>query len=254
MPLPPSGRPEPIERLLSKWRVASRTEAQRLVRAGRVRAGGHVVGDPRRIVDPRRERIEVDGAVVGPAEGGTVWLALNKPRGVVTTTQDPEGRKTVMDYVGPHAAPGLAPVGRLDRASAGLLLLTNEHALADRLLDPRTHVEKRYRVKVKGVLGPDELRRLNEESLLEDGLVLGPMRVELESHGPQSTWILVTLDEGKNRQIRRRIEDLGREVEVLVRVAIGPLELGTLAPGAVRPLTDLEVFALRSASRPPRNL
>ncbi len=248
MPPPPTGRAEPIERLLSKWRVASRTEAQRLVRAGRVRAGGHVVRDPRQVVDPMRERIEIDGAVVGPAAGGTVWLALNKPRGVVTTTQDPEGRQTVMDLVKAHAAPGLAPVGRLDRASAGLLLLTNDHAMADRLLDPRTHVAKRYRVKVKGGLGPDELRRLNEESLVEDGLTLGPMRVEVESQGPHSTWILVTLDEGKNRQIRRRIEDLEREVEVLVRVAIGPLELGDLAPGAVRSLTPTEVAALRAAS------
>jgi 23S rRNA pseudouridine2605 synthase len=244
------GRPEPIERLLSKWRVASRTQAQRLVRAGRVRAGGIVLRDPREIVDPRRQPIEVDGSPVAPSESGRVWLALNKPRGVVSTTKDPEGRPTVMDLVGEHAAPGLAPVGRLDQASAGLLLLSNDSALADRILDPATHVPKRYRVKVRGHLSPEDLRRLTGATLTDDGLELGPLAVEVESEGPKSSWLVVTLDEGKNRQIRRRMKDVGHEVEILVRTAIGPLELGTLAPGAIRPLTDEEIDALRSAARP----
>ena len=243
-------RPEPIERLLSKWRVASRTEAQRLVRAGRVKVGGMVLHDPRAVVDARRTPIEVDGVRVGPPAGGDVWLAMNKPRGVVTTTKDPEGRRTVMDLVGPLAAPGLAPVGRLDLESAGLLLLSNDSALADRLLDPKTHVPKRYRVKVKGHFAADELQRLRTETLVEDGLTLGPMGVELESEGPRSTWLVVTLDEGKNRQIRRRMKDAGHAVEILVRTAIGPLELGDLAPGAARALTAAEVLALRSAATP----
>ena len=250
MTSPASGRPEPIERLLSKWRVASRTEAQRLVRGGRVRAQGRVLTDPREVVDPRRGPIEVDGLPVGPSEAPVVWLALNKPRGVVATTKDPEGRPTVMALVGPAAAPGLAPVGRLDQASAGLLLLSNDATLADRLLDPRTHVEKRYRVKVRGHVAPESLRVLREETLVEDGLTLGPMRVEVESEGPKSSWLRITLEEGKNRQIRRRLEDLGHAVEVLVRTAIGPLELGDLAPGAVRPLTPAEVDALREAAKP----
>ncbi len=242
------GRPEPIERLLSKWKVASRTEAQRLVLAGRVRAGGIVVSNPRDVVDPRRGAIEVDGRLVGPSESGSVWLALNKPRGVVSTTSDPEGRQTVMDLVGEHAAPGLAPVGRLDQASAGLLLLSNDSVLADRILDPATHVPKRYRVKVKGHLSGEKMRRLCDDSIFDGGIELGPMRVDVESKGPKSEWLIVTLDEGKNRQIRRRMKDIGHEVEILVRVAIGPLELGTLAPGAIRPLTSDEVAALRSAA------
>ena len=143
-------------------------------------------------------------------------------------------------------------MGRLDQASAGLLLLTNDHALADRLLDPRTHVAKRYRVKVKGRLSPEDLRRLREDALVEEGLVLGPMDVQVESEGPRSTWIVVTLDEGKNRQIRRRVEDLGRAVEVLVRVAIGPLPLGDLAPGSFRALTPAEIESLRAAAARPR--
>src|SRR5262245_42556918 len=173
---------------------------------------------------------------------------MNKPRGVVATTRDPEGRRTVMDLLGADRPAGLAPVGRLDKASAGLLLLTNDAALADRILDPRTHVAKRYRVKVRGRLGEDGLRRLHGETLVEDGLVLGPMEVTVESEGPKSTWLIVGLEEGKNRQIRRRMADLGHEVEVLVRTAIGPLALGDLAPGAVRPLTPAEVASLRAAT------
>lgn len=220
------------------------------MRAGRVKAGGVVLRDPRAIVDSRRFAIEVDGIRVGPSAGGSVWLAMNKPRGVVTTTKDPEGRRTVMDLAGAFAAPGLAPVGRLDLASAGLLLLSNDAALADRVLDPKTHVTKRYRVKVKGHFAPEELTRLRTETLVEDGLALGPMGVEVESEGPRSTWLVVTLDEGKNRQIRRRMKDAGHAVEILVRTAIGPLELGDLQPGAARALSVSEVEALRRAATP----
>lgn len=243
---------EPIERVLSKWKVASRTQAQVLVRAGRVRAAGIVLRDPRAVVDPARGPIEVDGRVVGPSAAGSVWIALNKPRGVVSTTKDPQGRKTVMDLVDASAAPGLAPVGRLDQASAGLILLSNDSALADRILDPATHVRKRYRVKVRGHLSDESWRRLTETTITDDGLELGPLALELESKGPKSCWLVVTLDEGKNRQIRRRLKDVGHEVEVLVRTAIGPLELGDLAPGASRVLTSDEVAALRAAARPVR--
>ena len=204
--------------------------------------------DPRALVDPARDVVEVDGRRVRPEAGGTVWLALNKPRGVVSTTSDPQGRRTVMDLLEGPLPAGLAPVGRLDKASAGLLLLTNDHALADRLLDPATHVAKRYRVKVKPRLSEAAVRRLREETLVDDGLVLSPMRVEVESEGPRSTWIVVTLDEGKNRQIRRRVEDLEHEVETLVRIAVGPIALADLAPGAVRALDPSEVESLRAAT------
>jgi 23S rRNA pseudouridine2605 synthase len=241
----------PLERLLSKWHVASRTAAAALVQAGRVTVGGRAVTDPRRRVVPGRDRVALDGvALAAPsAERAFAYLALNKPRGTVTTTSDPEGRATVMDLVGADAAPGLAPVGRLDKASAGLVLLTNDHALADRLLDPRTHVTKAYRVKVRGHLSEDALASLRRDTLEEDGLVLGPMQVDVESVGPRSTWLLVTLREGKNRQIRRRLDALGHEVEVLVRTRFGPLALDDLAPGAVRTLTREEIVALQRAVR-----
>jgi 23S rRNA pseudouridine2605 synthase len=240
----------PLERLLSKWRVASRTEAQRLVRAGAVRVGGRVAKDPRQWVEVGREEVEVEGRRVGaPGAGGPqVWLMLNKPRGVVSTTKDPEGRPTVLDLVKEHAAPGLAPVGRLDQASAGLLLLTTDATLADRLLDPRSHVAKTYRVKVRGRVGVEALASLRQDTLEEQGLVLGPMEVSVEREGPKSTWLSVRLCEGKNRQIRRRLEALGHEVEVLVRTAFGPFVLGELKAGAARVLSDAEVASLRAAA------
>jgi 23S rRNA pseudouridine2605 synthase len=247
----PSG-PErvPLERLLSKWRVASRTQAQALVRAGRVRVDGRVERDPRCWVDAVGARVEVDGACVGDRAAGRerTWLLLNKPRGVVVTTRDPEGRPTVMDLVREHRVPGLAPVGRLDLASAGLLLLTDDATLADRLLDPRSHVAKTYRVKVRGRVAAGALQALARDTLVEDGLALGPMDVRVERSGPKSTWLAITLREGKNRQIRRRLEALGHEVDVLVRTRFGPLELGELAPGAVRALTRDEVRALYRAA------
>ena len=242
-----AGGTEPLERLLSKRKLASRAEAQRLIRAGRVRVGSQVVTDPRRFV-PRDARVSVDGQSAEPARAAAeVHVLLNKPRGVVSTTRDPEGRPTVMDLVRAFAAPGLAPVGRLDQASAGLLLISTDHALAARLLDPAAHVPKTYRVKVKGHVSPEALQVLRCDSLEEEGLVLGPMQVEVESVGPRSTWLTVTLREGKNRQIRRRLTALGHAVEVLVRTHFGPLELGDLAPGAARPLSPAEVAALGRA-------
>jgi 23S rRNA pseudouridine2605 synthase len=243
---------EPLERLLSKWRVASRSQARDLVLAGRVQVNGRVTRDPRRVLDPRRDAVALDGVAVGPRPAPTTWLALNKPRGVVVTTRDPEGRRTVMDLLGPSPPPGLAPVGRLDQASAGLLLLTDDHALAARLLDPRSKVSKRYRVKVRGRLTDEHLARLSKDSLVEDGLVLGPMEVEVESRGPRSSWLLVSLREGRNRQIRRRLEALGLAVEHLIRLSFGPILLGSLPPGSLRPLTPSELSLLRRAASPTR--
>lgn len=236
-----------LPRLLSRWGVASRREAEQLVHDGRVRVDGRVVRDVLREVDEDRARVEVDGARVGPSRGA-VWLAVNKPRGVVTTTRDPEGRRTVLDLVPAPHPPGLAPVGRLDMDSAGLLLLTNDHALSAALLDPATHVDKRYRVKIRGRPSDEALTRLRTETVEDEGLVLGPMDVVVAREAPRSTWLDVTLREGKNRQIRRRLAREGHDVEVLVRVAFGPIALGDLVAGAWRPLTAAEVAALRGVA------
>jgi 23S rRNA pseudouridine2605 synthase len=247
---PPPKRPDdgrhPLPRLLSKWHVASRKEAEGLVRSGRVTVNRAVVRDVARVVDPGRDRIAVDGKPVAPPTQARAYVLLNKPRGFVTTTSDPEGRPTVMDLVAAWKAPGLAPVGRLDRDSAGVLLLTNDHALAARVLDPASHVRKRYRVKVKGLVRAETLERMRAEHVESGGLRLAPFEeAEVESAGPRSTWLRITIDEGKNRQIRRQCEAFGHEVEIVVRMAFGPLEIGSLKPGAARALTDAEVRALR---------
>jgi 23S rRNA pseudouridine2605 synthase len=160
----------------------------------------------------------------------------------------PGRTRVALDGIEVAPAPGLAPVGRLDLDSAGLLLLTNDHALAAALLDPATHVEKVYRVKVKGVPSEATLSRLTSERVV-DGLA--PIDVRLVSENPGSAWLRVALSEGKNRQIRRQLAAVGHDVEVLIRVAFGPIALGTLAPGGIRPLEPDEVRALRAAVRLP---
>lgn len=233
-----------LPRLLSRARVASRREAEQAVVDGRVTVNGRVVRDVLHVVRPA-DRVVLDGTPVSLLSNNFVWILLNKPRGVLTTTHDPEGRPTVMSLVPPRK--GLAPVGRLDQDSAGLLLLTDDHLTASRLLDPARHVAKVYRVKVGGHPGPDALARLRAETLRQDGLDLGPMLVEIERQGPASTWLRVTLSEGKNRQIRRRLEAEGHPVEVLIRVAFGPIALGALPPGASRALEPAEVRLLSAA-------
>ncbi|MGE0191509.1 MAG: pseudouridine synthase [Planctomycetota bacterium] len=242
----------PLVRYLSRCHVAPRPEARRLVQAGRVTVNGRRVTDGAWRVDPARDRVEVDGQVVrlDAARARHVWWVVNKPRGTVATTRDPEGRPTVLELVPEPRAPGLAPVGRLDKASAGLLLLTNDHEAAARLLDPASHVAKVYRVKVRGHPGETTLAAWRTETVEEDGLVLGPMDVVVERVGPKSCWLSITLHEGKNRQIRRRVEAAGHAVEVLVRTRFGPLELGDLAPGAARELTPEERAALLGTGDP----
>jgi pseudouridine synthase len=228
--------------------VAPRRKAEELVRAGRVTVNGAAVRDVVRMVDPERDRIAVDGTEVrAPAPAAYAYVLLNKPRGVVTTTSDPEGRATVMDALPDRSIAGLAPVGRLDRDSAGALLLTNDHELAARLLDPATHVRKVYRVKVRGHVSPETLERMRTERVEAEGVRFEPFRAEVESVGPRSTWLRLTLEEGKNRQIRKQCAAFGHEVELIVRMKFGPLELGALKPGAWRALTPPEVESLRKA-------
>jgi 23S rRNA pseudouridine2605 synthase len=251
----PEARP-PLVRWLSKCRVASRTAARALVREGRVRVNGRTCTDGARRIDATRDRVEVDGRPVSTPDPSrdAVWWAVNKPRGLVTTTRDPEGRPTVMSLVPTPHAPGLAPVGRLDKASAGLLLLTDDAALAAALLDPATHVRKTYRVKVRGHPSAETLAAWRTQTLEVEGLSLGPMDVEVRSEGPRSAWLEIGLAEGRNRQIRRRLAAAGHEVEVLVRTAFGPLRLdalgaggGLLEPGAARRLAPAQVARLRAA-------
>ena len=189
-------------------------------------------------VTPETDRIEVDGAVV--TKSRHVYIALNKPRGLVTTRDDPEGRGTVYDCLDDDL-PFVGPVGRLDKASEGLLLLTNDTRWANALLAPASHVDKAYHVQA----------RTTESARVREGVSAGVQSIEVLRVGSRSTtWFTVVIDEGKNRQIRRLFEAIDVEVLRLVRVAIGPLELGTLGKGEWRHLTAGEVAGLTKSAGP----
>jgi len=227
-----------LARVLSKLGVCSRTQAQALVVAGRVRVDGRVVRDPEAPTDARRARVTVDDAAVGAAE--KVYLMLNKPRGLVTTASDEHGRDTVYALLREVSLPWLAPVGRLDKASEGLLLLTNDSAWAARLTDPAAHVDKTYHVQIDALPGAALLQRL-QAGIDDGGERLSAKSVRELRRGEKNAWLEVVLDEGRNRQIRRLLAAFDIEVLRLVRVAIGPLALGDLAKGKWRMLSAAEV-------------
>jgi len=237
-----------VARGLSKLGVCSRSEGERLVEAGRVRVNGAIVRDTSTRIVPERDAVEVDGKRVGRVE--RVYLALNKPRGVVTTRDDPQNRSTIYDCFAGASLPFVAPVGRLDKASEGLLLLTNDSQWSARLLDPISHVDKVYHVQLRGRIDDSLIDRVAAGVVESDtSEVLAVKRVSLLRMGSRSSgWLEITLDEGKNRHIRRLFATARIEVLRLVRVAIGPLALGTLAKGEWRRLSDDEVRAL---STPP---
>jgi len=236
-----SGERRTLDRFLSRCGAATREEAARAAAAGRITVNGAVVRDPGAWIDAERDEVRLDGRRVA-AIGRTRLILFNKPRGVVTTLADPEGRRTIRDALPePYRSdPSLRPVGRLDRASAGLLLLTDDTDLAARLLDPASKVEKEYRVKLRPPLSPDSLAAWRR------GLAIGPdertrpAAVEVERGGEKSAVLRVILREGRNRQIRRMAAECGSEVEWLVRVRIGPIELGELPAGAAREATREE--------------
>lgn len=235
-----------LARALSKLGYCSRAQAAELIRAGRVRLNGAARRDPETPVALDRDRIDVDGREIRPAEK-TYWM-LNKPRGVVTTAADERGRETVYAYL-PANQPWLAPVGRLDKASEGLLLLTNDSAWAARITTPESHVDKTYHVQISEVAGRRLLEKLRRGVRVISGETLSVKNAEVLRTGDKSSWLVIVLDEGKNRQIRRIFEALGIEVLRLVRVAIGNLQLGDLPKGKCRQLSLDEIRALNSHRR-----
>jgi 23S rRNA pseudouridine2605 synthase len=230
-----------LARALSKLGFCSRSQARDLIQAGRVRVNGTLRTDPEWRVDMRRERIEADGEAVG-AEA-KVYLMLNKPRGLVTTASDEQGRATVLECLAGRGLPFVAPVGRLDKASEGLLLLTNDTAWAARVTAPETHLDKTYHVQVNG-LADESLLQSIRRGVMVEGEVLSIQQVSVLRRGEKNCWLAIVLDEGKNRHIRRVLGALGLEVLRLVRVAIGSLPLGTLPKGEFRHLTREEAKAL----------
>lgn len=234
-----------LPRALSKLGLCSRAQAADAVRAGRVRVDGETIRDAAFRVDMRRDRIELDGERARAAAHR--YLALNKPRGLLTTRDDPRGRATVYTAL-PADVPFLSPVGRLDQASEGLLLFTNDTRWAARLTDPASHLEKTYHVQVDTLPDQALLARLHDGVDAGEGDVLSAKRARELRRGGRNAWLEIVLDEGRNRHIRRMLAALGVETLRLVRVAIGPLALGTLAKGEWRELDADEVRALDEAA------
>ncbi|WP_089973935.1 pseudouridine synthase [Luteibacter sp. UNCMF331Sha3.1] len=230
-----------LARVLSKRGICSRSQGERLVSEGRVRVDGRVVRDPEFPI-AGTERIDVDG---GEAQAAApVFIAMNKPRGLVVSAADERGRDTVYSLIEEAGLPWLGPVGRLDRASEGLLLLSNDTVWAAGITDPSTHVPKTYHVQVAG--RPDDATI----GAMLDGVDDGGERLKAGAasvlrRGEKNAWLEVTLDEGRNRHIRRLMAALGFDVQRLVRVAIGELVLGELAKGQWRHLSAGEVAMLR---------
>lgn len=230
-----------LPRALSKLGLCSRTEAAALIEAGRVTVDGRVIRSLSQRVDLRQSRLAVDGCAVVAER--PIYLMLNKPRGLVTTRHDPQRRGTVYDCL-PAGLPFLSPVGRLDKASEGLLFLTNDTGWAEYLLNPASAVSKTYHVKIDRPAAPDLLAALSEPVLDRDEL-LSAAAVRLLRSSQGSSWIEIVLTEGRNRQVRRMVAASGANVLRLVRVAIGGIMLGDLAKGATRDLTSEERERIR---------
>lgn len=235
-----------LARTLSKLGVCSRSEAERSIRAGRVRLNGRIVRNPETPF-PVAGRIEIDGKSVRPPR--RCYLMLNKPRGLVTSAQDEHGRDTVYRCLDGLELPWVAPVGRLDKASEGLLLLSNDSEWAARLTDPASAVTKTYHVQIDCIPDAVVLGKLRE-GVVDRGESLGAVSIDVLRTGTRNAWLEVTLDEGKNRQIRRLLDANGIKTLRLVRVAIGKLALGDLAKGAVRELSAAELADLAVIARP----
>ena len=232
---------ERLQKVLAQRGYGSRRVCEELIEAGRVTVNGEVAVLGRRI-DPEHDLVEVDGRYVG-VRPDLIYYLLNKPTAVVTTAKDPQGRRTVVDLV--PAEPRVFPVGRLDYDTEGLLLLTNDGELTNRLTHPRYGVEKEYLAEVEGIVSPGSLRRLREGIELDDGMT-APATVSQPDRGV----LRIAIHEGRNRQVRRMCEAVGHPVVRLVRVRIGPITDRRLPPGSWRALTADELKSLEQAVAP----
>jgi 23S rRNA pseudouridine2605 synthase len=236
--------PERVQKVLAAAGLGSRRQCEALIAAGRVRVNGVTarLGDR---ADPRADVLTVDGVRVR-TDPHLVHYLLNKPRGVITTMHDPDGRPTVADYVTPP--PRVFPVGRLDADTEGLLLLTNDGPLAQRLTHPRYAVPKTYVAKVRGTVRRQALRALTDGVELSDG-VAAAVSVRTLAAARDETLLELVVTEGRNRLVRRMLGGVGLTLERLARVQLGPVTLGDMGQGRVRPLTDREVRDLYAAVR-----
>lgn len=246
-----TSRPEPagerLQKVLARAGVASRRAAETLITEGRVEVNGETVTRLGVRVDPASDRVRVDGRPVRVPEAPTAYWAFHKPRGIVTTLSDPEGRKTIRDYL-PNLSGRLFAVGRLDYHSEGLLLLTDDGDLARNLMHPSTEVPKRYLVKVRGCPSTSAIEQLRRGVVL-DGRSCRPRGVWLRKRAPNA-WVEIVVTEGRKHLVRRLLAAIGHPVSKLKRTKYGPIPLGTLPPGGARRLTPTEVRGLEAATRP----
>lgn len=231
-----------LARVLSKLGVCSRSQAESAIRDGRVTVNGRIERNPERPSDAARDKITLDGQPVAAA--AKRYIAVNKPRGIVVTAADERGRDTIYALLADAGLPWLGPVGRLDKASEGLLLLSNDTGWAAGITEPSGALEKTYHVQVAGLPDAAALAAM-ETGIVDQGERLAARRATLLRSGDKNAWLEVVLDEGRNRHIRRLLDALGHDTLRLLRVSIGRLALGTLAKGAWRDLTAEEVAALR---------
>lgn len=240
-----------LQKILSECGYCSRRKAEELIAGGRVTVNGRPckLGDK---ADISKDVISVDGIKIDtPVKREMIYIMLNKPRGYVTTTSDELERRCVMDLLN-DLPERVYPVGRLDRNSEGLLLLTNDGELANKIMHPSGHIAKTYRVTVRPDINEDQLSRLTEGVEI-DGVKTLPASVTVVSKEEGRVVLLLTIHEGRNRQIRKMCEAVGLEVARLKRVSIGPIKLGMLKPGEYRELTSAELTALRNCIRKEEN-
>jgi pseudouridine synthase len=236
-----------LERVLSKAGLGSRVEARGWVTSGRVKVNGVVIRDPDQWIDMHRDRVAFDGKPL--RRRAPVYLLLHKPTGYLTTYRDPQGRPTVYDLIR-DVRTFVSPVGRLDLDTSGLLLMTNDNQLAERVTNPASHVPKTYLVKASALLTDEQLQQLRDGIELADGPTR-PARVTRVRDTATCTKFEITLTEGRNRQVRRMVEALGAKVLKLVRVRIGSIRIGALQIGRWRELTPDEVRTLFELSPSP---
>lgn len=236
----------PVERLqkfLARAGVASRRASEELIQSGHIRVNGQVITELGYKIDPAKDRVEADGKEIGLPQ--KAYIMYNKPRNIITSCSDPQGRDTVMEHV--PEIPGLHPVGRLDRASEGLLFLTNDGDFTLKLTHPRHGIEKTYRAYVQGHPNERALQTLRDGVMLSDGRT-APAKVELLEKDSNGSWLELVIHEGRNRQVRRMCEAVGFPVIRLKRIQVGPIDLKGLRPGQYRNLTPEEVQALEMAA------
>jgi len=231
-----------LDRVLSRFGLASRAAAREAIREGRLRLNGRVVRDPDLWVTPDREALHLDGKRLKRAR--KIYLLFYKPKGVITSHGDPSGRRTVYDCLG-TAGPWVSPVGRLDKDTSGLLLLTNDTEFADFVMSPQSRIPKAYLVKTNALVGDEVIATLNAGVHMKRGDWAKPLSVRRVEDRGKYTRLEVVLTEGKNREVRRMVEAVGFKVLKLVRTRIGPLTLDGLEVGKWRELSSAEVRALR---------